>query len=174
MAEGIKLLREALAAIESAGILAHQSLALAQLSEAYALADRLTEARGLAERALTSARERRERGYEAWALRALGAIASRSDPPDGGAAEDSYRRAVSLATDLGMRPLVAHCHLGLGRLHQRLGQRRQAHEHLTAATTMCREMDMRLWLERAETEILGAAGEAPPASRQRPRPTRAR
>jgi len=52
-----------------------------------------------------------------------------------------------------MRPLVAHCHLGLGKLCRRTGQREQAREHLTTATTMYREMDMRFWLEKAETEL---------------------
>jgi len=51
-------------------------------------------------------------------------------------------------------PLVAHCHLGLGKLYQRTAARRdQAQEHLTTATTMYREMDMRFWLEQAEAEV---------------------
>jgi hypothetical protein len=54
-----------------------------------------------------------------------------------------------------MRPLAAHCHLGLGKLYRRTGQPEQAREHLTSATTMCREMDMRFWLEQAEA-IMGA------------------
>ena len=52
-----------------------------------------------------------------------------------------------------MRPLVAHCHLGLGKLFRRTGQRQEAQEHLTTATTMYREMDMRFWLEQAEAEM---------------------
>jgi hypothetical protein len=52
-----------------------------------------------------------------------------------------------------MRPLVTHCHLGLGKLDRRLGKRQQAQEHLATATTMYREMDMRFWLEQAETEM---------------------
>ena len=49
-----------------------------------------------------------------------------------------------------MRPLIAHCHLGLGKLYWRSRRRKQAHEHLTAAKAMYREMDMRFWLEQAE------------------------
>jgi len=52
-----------------------------------------------------------------------------------------------------MRPLVAHCHLGLGKLFRRTGTRDQAREHLTIATAMYREMDMRFWLEQAEAEM---------------------
>jgi hypothetical protein len=51
-----------------------------------------------------------------------------------------------------MRPLVAHCHLGLGKLYWRAQKRDQADGHLTTATTMFREMDMGFWLERAEAE----------------------
>ena len=36
-------------------------------------------------------------------------------------AEGHYREALALATELGMRPLVAHCHLGLGKLYRRTG-----------------------------------------------------
>ena len=67
--------------------------------------------------------------------------------------EAHYRKALALAEPRGMRPLVAHCHLGLGKLYRRTGKRDQAQEHLTTATTMYREMDMRFWLEQAEKEM---------------------
>jgi hypothetical protein len=51
-----------------------------------------------------------------------------------------------------MRPLVAHCHLGLGTLYRRTGNRAKAEEHLTTAATMYREMDMGYWFEQAEAE----------------------
>jgi lipopolysaccharide biosynthesis regulator YciM len=54
-----------------------------------------------------------------------------------------------------MRPLVAHCHLGLGKLYRRTGKIDQAGEHLTTAVGMYREMDMRFWLEQAEQEVRG-------------------
>jgi hypothetical protein len=54
-----------------------------------------------------------------------------------------------------MRPLVAHCHLGLGTLYRRTGDRAKAQEHLTTATTMYREMGMTFWLEKAEHEMRG-------------------
>jgi hypothetical protein len=49
-----------------------------------------------------------------------------------------------------MRPLVAHCHLGLGKLYRRTGKRQGAHEHLTTATTMDHEMGMPYWLVQVE------------------------
>jgi len=68
-------------------------------------------------------------------------------------AETHFGVAMTLTTDLGMRPLLAHCHLGLGRLSRRLGDQAKAHEHLTTATAMYREMDMGFWLEKAEAEL---------------------
>jgi tetratricopeptide (TPR) repeat protein len=86
----------------------------------------------------------------------LGDIALHSEPAEVDTAETHYRQALVLAEELGLRPLVAHCHLGLGRLYQRTGRREKASEHLTTATTMLREMDMQFWLELAEAEQRGA------------------
>ena len=52
-----------------------------------------------------------------------------------------------------MRPLIAHCHLGLGKVYRRMGKPEQAQEHLATATTMYREMGMTYWLEQAETAM---------------------
>jgi tetratricopeptide (TPR) repeat protein len=64
-----------------------------------------------------------------------------------------YQHALSLAGELGMRPLAAHCHLGLGQLYRRTGKLEQAQEHLSKATTMYREMGMTYWLEKAEAKV---------------------
>jgi predicted protein tyrosine phosphatase len=103
-------------------------------------------------RGLTLALEHGHRGAEAWALRILGEIASHHGHPDVATAEAHYNAALALASELGMRPLVAHCHLGLGKLY-RTSKRDQAQEHLTTATTMYREMDVRFWLEQAEAGL---------------------
>ena len=61
---------------------------------------------------------------------------------------------MTLASELGMRPLMAHCHLGLGsKLYRRTGKPQETQDHFTIATTMYREMDMRFWLEQAETAL---------------------
>jgi hypothetical protein len=60
---------------------------------------------------------------------------------------------LALAEPRGMRPLVAHCHLGLGKLYRRTGKTQESQEHLSTATTMYREMDMRFWLKQAEAEL---------------------
>ena len=121
--------------------------------EGYLIAGRIGDAAKLADRSLGFAREGKERGDEAWALRLLGEIASRRHPPDIEQATTHYRQAIGLAEELGMRPLVAHCHLGLGNLSRRTGDRAKAEEHLAGAKAMYREMGMSFWLEKAEAEL---------------------
>jgi hypothetical protein len=82
----------------------------------------------------------------------LGDVYARSDSPEVARAPTHYLSALALAEPRGMRPLVAHCHLGLGKLYRRTGKHEQAQEHLTTATTMYREMGMQFWVEKAETE----------------------
>ena len=123
------------------------------LSEAYLLAGRTDDAVELAGRALDLSRAQKERGFEAWTLRLLGEIALHRDPPEVGKAEDSYHQALALADELGLRPLMAHCHLGLSKLYRRTGEREQTQEHLTTATAMYRDMDMRFWLVQAEAAL---------------------
>jgi tetratricopeptide (TPR) repeat protein len=127
------------------------------LGEAYLLDGRLADATRIAEEGLEAARQRGERGVEGQLLRLLGDIASHPDRFEVDTAEAHYRQALALAEELGQRPLVAHCHLGLGKLYRRTGQREQAHEHLTTATTMYREMGMTYWLEKAEAELPGVS-----------------
>jgi len=84
------------------------------------------------------------------ALHLLGDIATHSDRFDAEGGETYYRKALALAEPRGMRPLVAHCRLGLGRLYARTGKR-EAQEHLTIAMRMYREMGMSYWIEQAES-----------------------
>jgi sugar phosphate isomerase/epimerase len=94
-----------------------------------------------------------QRGLEAHALHLFGDITTHPDRFDAESGEAYYRKALALAEPRGMRPLIAHCHLGLSQLYRRTGTREQAQEHLTAAATMYREMGMTYWLEQAETEM---------------------
>jgi tetratricopeptide (TPR) repeat protein len=126
---------------------------IARLVETYLLADRPDDARALAERGLTLARRHGHRGAEACALRLLGDVASHHDRHDMTPAEAHYSAALPLATELGMRPLVAHCHLGLGTLYSRTERRQQALEHLSIAIRLYREMDMGFWPQKAETTM---------------------
>ena len=152
VSEGVTLLEEALADPAATGTTNHPLL-LAYLGEAHLLAGRPDESTALARRALDLARQRKERGNEAWVFRLLGAIAGRADPPDLESADTHYRQAIARAEELGMRPLAAHCHFGLGTLYRRTGKREQAREHLATATTLYREMGMTFWLEQGEAEM---------------------
>jgi len=143
--EGVILLEEALADPAATGTVYHPLL-LAYLGEAHLLAGRRDDARAVARGALDLAHRQKERGNEAWVLRLLAEIATQADPPDLGSAEEHYGRALARANELGMRPLVAHCHLGLDKLYRRTSDRVKAQDHLTTAATMYREMGMSFWL----------------------------
>jgi tetratricopeptide (TPR) repeat protein len=152
--EALDRLREGERLVErqaASGILGYLGWTYHTLGRAGLALGRLDDARRLGERAIESSP--RQPVYAAWALHLLGDVATHPDRFDAEAGEASYRRALALAEPRGMRPLVAHCHLGLGTLSRRVGQPEQAREHLTIATAMYREMDMRFWLERAETEM---------------------
>jgi tetratricopeptide (TPR) repeat protein len=123
------------------------------LGEAHLRAGSLEEAHALAERTLALAREHQERGNEAYALRLLGNIAAQRDPLHIEEAETHYRQALTLAEDLGMRPLIAHCHHGLGTLYAKIGRREQARAELSAAIDLYRAMDMTFWLPQAEAAL---------------------
>ena len=130
-----------------------QALCRLPLAEAQVRAGRLEEAYGLAERALALARAHQERGNEAYALRLLGEIAARREPPEHGQAEAHYQQALALAKELGMRPLQAHCHCGLGTLYATVGQREQARAALATAIELYRAMNMTFWLPQAEVAL---------------------
>jgi tetratricopeptide (TPR) repeat protein len=120
------------------------------LGQASLALGRLDEARNLGNRAIEFSPH--HPGFAAHAQHLLGDIATHPDRFDAESGEPHYRRALTLAEPRGMRPLAAHCHLGLGKLYRRTGKREQAQEHLTTATTMYREMDMGFWLEQAEVK----------------------
>jgi len=123
------------------------------LGEAQLLTGHLEEAQALADRALAFTRAHQERGHEAYALRLLGDIAARRDPSDVDLAEAHYQQALALAEELGMRPLVAHCHLGLGTLYAKIDQRAPARAELSTAMALYRSMDMTFWLPQAEATL---------------------
>jgi tetratricopeptide (TPR) repeat protein len=153
IAEALPLLTQAVAQVASERPRIRYADWLIWLAEGCLLAGRIDEAIREAAHALELARRSKQRGNEAWALRLLGEIAARREPPEFEKADASYREALALAAELGMRPLIAHCHLGLGKLYRRTGKRPEAQEHLATATTMYREMGMRFWLEQAETDM---------------------
>ena len=157
-ADAVPLLEEAVEAFTAMRvILSVRSLSITSLAEAYLVLGRVADAREQAEQAVALARAQRQRGWEGWGLKLLGDIYAHepAESEQGGAeqAGEVYRQALALATELGMRPLVAHCHFGLAKLYGRTSKREQARQHFTLATTMYREMDMQFWQEQAEAAL---------------------
>jgi len=151
--EGLALLEQASDEARSTGRTRIVVWAQEMLAQVYLACGREADAAVTARDALDASRRTRARGGEARILLVLADIAARGTAPDFDKAQGLCREALDLADELGMRPLVAHCHLGLAKLYQRTGKREQAQEHLRTATTMYREMDMRFWLEKAEVEL---------------------
>jgi tetratricopeptide (TPR) repeat protein len=123
------------------------------MNETYLLAGHIDHATTLARQTLDLAHQQKDRGSLAWTLRLLGDIAMHRDPPEIEQAEAHYQQALALANELGMRPLQAHCHRGLGTLYRQTGQAEQARAELTTATEMYRDTGMTFWLPETEAAL---------------------
>jgi class 3 adenylate cyclase/tetratricopeptide (TPR) repeat protein len=152
-ANALSLLEQVVEQTVAIRFLIYHALRVVWLGEAYLLAGRLDEAHTQAQRALEFSRAHQERGHEAYALRLLGDIAARREPTESAPAAAYYQQALALAEALGMRPLQAHCHHGLGRLYGQSGRRAPACTALTAAMAMYRAMDMTFWLPQDEAVL---------------------
>jgi tetratricopeptide (TPR) repeat protein len=137
IAEALSLLEQVVEQAETMHFMADHALRVIWLSEAYLRAGRLDEAYTQAQRTLAFSRAHQERGHEAYALRLLGDIAARRDPLESEQVTSHYRQALTLAEELGMRPLMAHCHLGLGILYSRIGRREQARPNCPPPLRYC-------------------------------------
>jgi tetratricopeptide (TPR) repeat protein len=147
--DGLPLLDEAMAVYDATRAWPFRPLLTAHRGAACLHAGRPDMARALAHEALGLARAHGERGHEAHALRLLGDVAAHADRPE---AERCYREAIALASELGMRPLGARCHLALGALLGRAGDRARAREHVQSAAAMAHEMGIDTL--RAEAEAV--------------------
>jgi class 3 adenylate cyclase/tetratricopeptide (TPR) repeat protein len=157
MSEALPLLEQAIGQVPSKRSVYHSRL-LGYLSEAYLLEGRPDEALPLAKSALDISISRQERGFQAYALRLVGEIAAQHQLPHIDEAEVGYHQALALAEELGMRPLIAHCHLGLGTLYATTDKREQAHAELSTAIALYRAMDMTFWLPQAEAALVRVEG----------------
>ena len=159
LAEGLALLEEARRDDLRTGALGGGYVThLRQLSAVYLLAGRFDEAWQHACQALDLARQQKARGNEAHALFQLGAVHAQASPPDVQQAEARYQEALTLAEALGMRPLQAHCHRGLGTLYAKTGRQEQARAALSTAIELYRAMEMTFWLPQAEAALAEVEG----------------
>jgi class 3 adenylate cyclase/tetratricopeptide (TPR) repeat protein len=120
---------------------------------------------GHVEDALTDATEALDRsspeqskGFRAEIFRLLGDIHAYQTPSDVGTAEGHYHDSLTLAIELGMRPIQAHCHRGLGTLYRQTGQSEQARAELSTAIDMYRDMEMTFWLPETEAALVAVEG----------------
>jgi class 3 adenylate cyclase/tetratricopeptide (TPR) repeat protein len=153
------------------GIVGHRGWAYHAVSRASLLLGRLDEARRLGHHAIESSQ--RQPGFAAHGLLLLGDIATHAERFDAESGAARYREALALAQLHSMRPVIAHCHLGLGRLYRRTGQPELAHQNLSTAMMMYREMDMGFWLEQAEAAMTSSAHMQPrvrPGAKILPKP----
>jgi DNA-binding NtrC family response regulator/tetratricopeptide (TPR) repeat protein len=153
ISDGITLLEQGVDTLTTLNVMLRRSLVTSWLGEAYVSAERTDDAAECAGKALDLARAQNERGHEAEALRLLGDIALCRGGREIEDSADSYRRAMAIAKDLGMHPLLARCHLGLGTILLRTDQTVNAREHLTTALEMFRAMEMQYWIEKAAAEM---------------------
>ena len=147
--EGLALLEQALHEVDSRRLTVQQVTVLGLLAETYLMAERLTDALVTATKTLDVARERGQRGEETVALRLLADIAVVLNPDTAEPAESHYRASARLAEELDMRPQLARCQLGLGRLQLRQGMRLDAEEALGSAAVLLSDMEMGFWLKQA-------------------------
>ena len=144
---------EAMPLLELTNERARTSWMRVQLAEGYLLVGKLEEATSLANQVLESSQTQGYRGHTALSLYVLAESLLHADVSDMAKAEDHYDHAMALANELRMRPLVAHCHVGLGKLYRRTGDYEKAKTQLANGVAMMREMEMGLWLEKAEAEL---------------------
>ncbi|HYB44876.1 MAG TPA: tetratricopeptide repeat protein, partial [Candidatus Methylomirabilis sp.] len=155
MDEGLRLLEDGVGLTEALGLRAYLALWTTHLGEGLLAAGQPERARATTQRALELAQLHKERGHQAWALRLRADIAARAGAAATEEAVDAYHQALSLGEELGMRPLVARSHLGLGQLHARAGRSGEAEEHLSEALRVFLLMDVRFWAARAAEGLMG-------------------
>jgi tetratricopeptide (TPR) repeat protein len=158
IADAVPLLTQAMEQSMATELIAYQAPCGLSLGEAQMLAGRLEEACALAARALGLTRVHQERGHQVYALHLLGDIAARREPLEVEPAVAYYQQALTLAEELGMRPLQAHCRRGLGMLYATAGQREQARAALAVAIRLYRAMEMTFWLPQVEAALAQVEG----------------
>ena len=147
LTDAVPLMKKAVDQHAAIGLQGVHSLFVSLQAEAVLLAGRHEEAAALAHQALDLARNHEERGHEAWALRLLAEIEAGRTPLTAASAEAMYASAIALATELGMRPLVARCQLGLARMHRRDGHADAATAMLSRAQALLVELGMDRWVQ---------------------------
>ena len=160
VAAALPLLEQAVEQGRTLGKKAGQAFVMASLGEVYLRAGRAVDALDHARQALELSQAYKERGAQAWSLRLLGEITAQVNPLEVEPSRTHYQQALTLANELGMRPLQAHCHQGLGTLYSQTGASAQARAKLATAMAMYCEMEMTFWLPKTEAVLTAVEGKA--------------
>ena len=115
------------------------------LADVYRAVGEISLATETVSRALKLSEKREERGFEAWAMLVMAGINDAAERLE--EAEQWYRRALQQASNLSMRPLVAHCHKGLANSYLRLGNEKEAQLENKKALEIYRSLGMTYWLQ---------------------------
>lgn len=153
VSEGVRLLERSIALSRELGIRVYLPLWLLDLAEGYLVQGDAGRAADTAGEALSLARASGEAGHEAYAQHLLGEIAMARDAPMPDEACERFEAALRLAERLGMRPLVAWAQTALASAEAATGRTREADRHAEAGAALRRELGLRSWHERADTEI---------------------
>jgi hypothetical protein len=151
LAEGVALVERAAAHAAAIGFAYGHALVVGMLGDALLLAGDVAEAGRRADEAVALARKHGQRGWEAWAVRLQGEHALARGAPD--VADARFAEAMALARGLGMRPLLAHCRLGLGHVRASAHDHSGARAEITSALAEYRAMAMPYWIARAGEKL---------------------
>ena len=151
--EALQLLESAVRDTASMRRMAGQAMRVAWLSGAYMLADRMDEAEAFARSGLELVDESKDKGTRAWLLVILSDLTARRKPINADQAEANCKAALALAHELGMRPLQAHCHLGLAKIYADMKDPAKAQSELVSAAELYRVMSMPFWASKAENAL---------------------
>jgi tetratricopeptide (TPR) repeat protein len=152
--EGISYLEQGVDTLTTLRVMLRRSLVTGWLGEGYLCDGRIDDAADCARKAVSFAQDQQERANEAEALRLLGDIAlRRRGGGDMQVATERYRQAMAIGTELGLRPLLARCHVGIGKAQLRMDDAASARKHLIAARDMFGAMQMRYWPESVAAEM---------------------
>jgi tetratricopeptide (TPR) repeat protein len=136
------LLERAFAQAVDMNFLCRHSLTMTYLADAWLIAGDRAAAEHAAHKGLELARQHAHRGHEAFALKTLGDSMDTTVRGERARGEAVYREALELASDLGMRPLIAHCHLALSRLYRHMARQEEADANFASAKSIYAGMGM--------------------------------
>jgi tetratricopeptide (TPR) repeat protein len=115
------------------------------LADTYRAVGDIALATETASRALKLAKEGEARGLEAWAMHVMAGINVAAERFD--EAKQWYLRALQQASNLSMRPLVAHCHMGLSNCNLSLGNQKETQLENKKAMEIYRSLRMTHWID---------------------------